>query len=93
MPASFYVVELSGSGRYLRRVENVSRDGLLLASPFSDELPGQIVELELPQGAQNEPVRITTEVVYVTAQGQVGVRRLATTSPLPIEALGGRESL
>ncbi|MDB4981220.1 MAG: hypothetical protein JWM82_1972 [Myxococcales bacterium] len=93
MPASFYAVELSGSGRYLRRVENVSRDGLLLASPFSDEQPGQIVELELPQGAQKEPVRITTEVVYVTSQGQVGVRRLDTSSPLPIEALGGRESL
>ena len=93
MPASFYAVELSGSGRYLRRVENVSRDGLLLASPFSDEQPGQIVELELPQGPQMDPVRITTEVVYVTSQGQIGVRRLGTSSPLPVEALGGRESL
>jgi len=93
MPASFYAVELAGSGRYLRRVENVSRDGLLLASPFSDEQPGQIVELELPQGAQKDPVRITTEVVYVTPQGQVGVRRTDSTSPLPVEALGGRESL
>jgi hypothetical protein len=93
MPASFYAIELAGSGRYLRRVENVSRDGLLLASPFADEQPGQIVELELPQGAQMDPVRVTTEVVYVTAQGQVGVRRLDSTSPLPVEALGGRESL
>ena len=39
------------------------------------------------------PVRVTTEVVYVTAEGQVGVRRLDSTSPLPVEALGGRESL
>jgi hypothetical protein len=92
--ANFYAIELAGGGRYLRRVENVSRDGLLLQSPFADEQPGQIVELELPRGAEgSEPVRVTTEVVYVTSQGQVGVRRLDSTSPLPVEALGGRESL
>jgi hypothetical protein len=93
MPAGFYAVELAGSGRYLRRVENVSRDGLLLQSPFADERPGQLVELELPRGEAEDPVRVMTEVVYVTAQGQVGVRRLDSTSPLPVEALGGRESL
>ena len=93
MPASFYAIELSGGGRYLRRVENVSRDGLLLQSPFGDEHPGQIVELELPQSTDKDPVRVTTEVVYVTPQGQIGVRRLDSTSPLPVEALGGRESL
>ncbi len=93
MPASFYAVELAGSGRYLRRVENVSRDGLLLQSPFGDEQIGQIVELELPRSSESEPVHVKTEVVYVTAQGQVGVRRLDSTSPLPVEALGGRETL
>ena len=92
VPAGFYAVELAGSGRYLRRVENVSRDGLLLQSPLGDERVGQIVELELPQGSKKDPVRVTTEVVYVTS-GQVGVRRLDSTSPLPVEALGGRESL
>src|SRR5262245_30903268 len=91
--ANFYAIELAGSGRYLRRVENVSRDGLLLQSPLADEQPGQIVELELPRGRDADPVRIKTEVVYVNANGQVGVRRLDTTSPLPVEALGGRETL
>ena len=91
--ANFYAIELAGGGRYLRRVENVSRDGLLLQSPLGDEAPGQIVELELPRGGQSEPVRVKTEVVYVTSDGQVGVRRLDSTSPLPVEALGGRESL
>ena len=91
--ANFYAIELAGSGRYLRRVENVSRDGLLLQSPLGDETPGQIVELELPRGGENAPVRVKTEVVYVTPVGQVGVRRLDSTSPLPVEALGGRESL
>lgn len=91
--ANFYAIELSGGGRYLRRVENVSRDGLLLQSPLGDEKPGQIVELELPRDGQGAPVRVTTEVVYVTTDGQVGVRRLDSTSPLPVEALGGRESL
>jgi hypothetical protein len=91
--ANFYAIELAGGGRYLRRVENVSRDGLLLQSPLGDETPGQIVELELPRGPQSEPVRVKTEVVYVTSGGQVGVRRLDSTSPLPVEALGGRESL
>jgi PilZ domain len=91
--ANFYAIELAGGGRYLRRVENVSRDGLLMQSPFSDERPGQIVELELPRGEKDEPVRVKTEVVYVTSNGQVGLRRLDSTSPLPVEALGGRESL
>jgi hypothetical protein len=91
--ANFYAIELAGGGRYLRRVENVSRDGLLLQSPLGDERPGQIVELELPRDGERAPVRVKTEVVYVTPAGQVGVRRLDSTSPLPVEALGGRESL
>jgi hypothetical protein len=91
--ADFYAIELAGGGRYLRRVENVSRDGLLFQSPLGNEQPGQIVELELPRGKEREPVRVKTEVVYVTAEGQVGVRRLDSTSPLQVEVLGGRESL
>src|SRR5258707_10394143 len=73
--ANFYAIELAGGGRYLRRVENVSRDGLLLQSPLADERPGQIVELELPLGKGAAPLRLKTEVVYVTADGQGGVRR------------------
>ena len=90
--ADFYAIELAGAARYLRRVANVSRDGLLLESALADKMPGQIVELELPRTEHDEPVRIKTQVVYVTPEGQVGVRRLST-SPLPVEALGGRESL
>ena len=45
--ADFYAIELVAGGRYLRRVANVSRDGLLLESPLSDERPGQIVELRI----------------------------------------------
>ena len=67
--------------------------GSVRQSPFADERPGQIVELELPRDGKQAPVRVKTEVVYVTPQGQVGVRRLDSTSPLPVEALGGRESL
>src|SRR5579871_2262244 len=79
--ANFYAIELAGGGRYLRRVENVSRDGLLLQSPLGDETPGQIVELELPRGGKDAPVRVKTEVVYVTPAGHVGVRRLDSTAP------------
>jgi hypothetical protein len=91
--ADFYAVELAGGGRYLRRVSNVSDGGLLLESPLADELPGQVVELELPRRTDGAPMRVKGEVVYVTPAGQVGVRRLDSTDPLPVDALGGRESL
>jgi len=90
--ADFYAVELAGGGRYLRRVADVSRDGLLLVSPLADERPGQLVELELPRG-RSAPMRVRAEVVRVTAEGKIGLRRLATSEPFPIESLGGRESL
>jgi len=91
--ADFYAIELVGAGRYLRRVANVSRDGLLLESPLSDEQPGQVVELELPQHEPEPPVRVRAEVVRVTDQGKVGVRRLDWSGPLPVEMLGGQEAL
>src|SRR5215471_9623570 len=91
--ADFYAIELVGAGRYLRRVANVSRDGLLLESPLSDEQPGQVVELELPRREHQPPVRVKAEVVRVTAEGKVGVRRLQSAEPLPVEALGGEEVL
>jgi hypothetical protein len=93
--ANFYAIELEGGGRYLRRVTNVSGDGLLLENPLGDELPGQTIELELPtkgsaanDTGQEETVRVQGEVVYVTPDGRVGVR--VTSAPLPIESLGGR---
>jgi len=90
LPADFYGVELSNGGRYLRRITNVSRDGLLLENPLGDEQPGQIIELELPRIGADDPVtRVQAEVVYVTPEGGVGVRRLDSTKPLEVEALGG----
>ena len=41
--ADFYAIELDGGARYLRRVTNVSADGLLLENPLADGRPGQIV--------------------------------------------------
>jgi hypothetical protein len=93
VPAGFYAVKLAGGARYLRRVTDVSGDGLLLESPLGDEQPGEVVELELPRASAEQPVRVKAEVVRVTPQGKVGVRRLDTSEPLPVDALGGRESL
>ena len=85
--ADFYAVELSGSGRYLRRVRNVSDDGLLLENPLADAFPGQHVELELPRQRGLTPLRVQGEIAYVTPEGRIGIR---LTSPLPIDSLGGR---
>ena len=52
----------------------------------ADALPGQHVELELPRQGEL-PLRVEGEIVYVTAEGRVGIR---VTSPLPVESLGGR---
>ncbi|HLK94033.1 MAG TPA: PilZ domain-containing protein [Polyangia bacterium] len=89
VPADFYAVELSKGGRYLRKVANVSGDGLLIESPLGDEQPGQTVDLELPRLEGEEPLRVQGEVVRV-ADGRVGVH---VTTPLPVGALGGREAL
>jgi hypothetical protein len=90
LPANFYGVELSQGGRYLRRITNVSEDGLLLENPLGDERPGQVIDLELPHLNAAEPLtRTRVEVVYVTPEGHVGVRRLEQTEPLEAERLGG----
>ena len=92
--AGFYAVEVSADGgRYLRKVANVSRDGVLFDSPFGAEEPGHVVELELPRLSSAEPVRVKGEVVRVTKDGQVAMRRLDWTLPLEIERLGGRIDL
>ncbi|HVV51154.1 MAG TPA: PilZ domain-containing protein [Polyangia bacterium] len=86
----FYAVELADGGRYLRKVANVSGDGLLIESPLGDERPGQTVELELPRLEDERPLRVQGEVVRVV-DGRVGVH--VTGAPLPVDALGGREAL
>jgi hypothetical protein len=84
--ADFYAIELAGGARYLRRVKNVSDEGLLLENPLADAFPGQRVELELPRQGQL-PIKVEGEIVYVTPEGRIGIR---VTSPLPVESLGGR---
>jgi hypothetical protein len=91
VPADFYAVALTEGARYLRRVTNVSGDGLLLESPLADEQPGQVVDLELPRRRGESPLRVRGEVVYVTDAGRVGVH--VTSARLPVDSLGGREAL
>jgi hypothetical protein len=91
VPADFYAIELAAGARYLRHVANVSNEGLLMESPLGDERPGQELELELPQREGSEPLRVKGEVVYVTDDGRVGIH--VKSSLLPVEALGGSESL
>jgi len=92
--AGFYAVELHSGGRYLRRVANVSRDGLMLESPLSDEQPGQVMELELPRRAPELPVRVRLEVLRV-CDGTVAMRRVDgdRAGGLPVDVLGGQETL
>jgi len=88
-PADFYGVEVVNGARYLRRIKNVSSDGLLLVNPLGDERPGQIIDLELPRRSPTQPVMtVQLEVVYVEA-GKVGVRRLDWDQPLEVDQLGG----
>lgn len=91
VPANFYAIELAKGARTLRRVTNMSGDGLLIESPLADELPGQMVDLELPRQRGETPLRVQGQVVYVTDRGQVGVH--VTSTRLPVDALGGREAL
>jgi hypothetical protein len=88
-PADFYGVEIVAGARYLRRIKNVSSDGLLLVNPLGDERPGQVIDLELPRRSTSQPVlTVQLEVVYVEA-GKVGVRRLDSDQPLQVDQLGG----
>jgi hypothetical protein len=89
--ANFYAIELVGSARYLRRVENVSGDGLLIETPLGDETPGQRLDLVLPRGEDN-PLQVSAEVVNVRPGGHVGLRVLSA-APLPVESLGGSVAL
>jgi hypothetical protein len=89
-PADFYGVEVVDGNRYLRRISNVSRNGLLLVNPLGDESPGQVIDLELPRRSPAQPPsRIKFEVVYVTPAGKVGVRLVESANPLAVEELGG----
>jgi hypothetical protein len=89
-PADFYGVEVVDGNRYLRRISNVSRNGLLLVNPLGDEQPGQVIDLELPRKSPDHaPTRVQFEVIYVTPPGKVGVRLVESAEPLAVEDLGG----
>jgi hypothetical protein len=88
-PVDFYAVELSHGGRYLRKITNVSRSGLLLEDKLNTQRPGEIMELLLPR-PDTDPVRVKAEVVRVTQAGQVGLRTLGGQS---LAGLGGSVNL
>ena len=58
--ADFYAVELSGSGRYLRRVRNVSDDGLLLENPLADAFPGVVAGIKDSSGDAAHTLNLIT---------------------------------
>jgi|SRR5882672_2237698 len=92
-PADFYGVEVVDGSRYLRRITNVSPDGMLLVNPLGDERPGQVIDIELPRRSAAHPMtKLPFEVVFV-ANGKVGVRRLDSAAPLEIDKLGGSIAL
>ena len=74
-PVDFYAVELSQGGRYLRKIKNVSRTGLLLEDGLQMQRPGQIMDLLLPR-RDTAPMRVKAQVVRVTNAGQVGLKAL-----------------
>jgi hypothetical protein len=88
-PVDFYAVELSQGGRYLRKIKNVSRTGLLLEDALRMQRPGQVIELLLPR-PDTAPMRIKAEVVRVTGAGQVGLRTLEGQR---LSGLGGEVDL
>ena len=87
--ADFYAVELDGTGRYLRRITNVSASGygLRMESPLGTEFPGQILELELPV-ADDGAIRVEGEVVHTSSDGQIGIRIIS--EPVNVNNLAGR---
>jgi hypothetical protein len=87
-PADFYAVELVAGARYLRRICNVSAEGLLLEDRMTLKEPGSIIQLELPK-RQGAPVKVSAEVVRV-GRGAVGVRALNGAS---LDGLGGSIAL
>jgi hypothetical protein len=89
LPVDFYAVELSEGGRYLRKITNVSRSGLLLEDRLRLSRPGQVMDLLLPR-TDTTPVRVRAEVVRVTRRGEVGLRALGGK---PLSGLGGEVDL
>lgn len=87
-PADFYAVELVAGARYLRRICNVSAEGLLLEDRMTLKEPGSVIQLELPK-REGAPVKVSAEVVRV-GRGAVGVRALDGAS---LEGLGGSIAL
>jgi hypothetical protein len=90
-PVGFYAVEVEGEARYLRKIRDLSQQGLRLEDRLQNERPGDIIELELPR-AEGDPVRIRAKVVYVSRRhgGEVGLQAVDGTS---FDGLGGAIAL
>jgi hypothetical protein len=88
-PADFFAIELSQGGRYLHRIKNISRTGLLMEDPLRVQRPGQIMDLLLPR-RDTEPVRVKAQVVRVTKAGHIGLKALGNTR---LYGLGGNVEL
>jgi hypothetical protein len=88
-PADFFAIELSHGGRYLHRIKNISRTGLLMEDPLRVQRPGQIMDLLLPR-PDTSPVRVRAQVVRVTKAGHIGLRALGDTR---LHGLGGNVDL
>ncbi len=71
----FYAIELSHGGRYLRRISNISNNGLLLEDRLNAQRLGGIMELEVPRPG-GTPVRVKAEIVRIARGGQLGLRAL-----------------
>jgi PilZ domain len=82
---NFYGVEVSGGARYLRKIRNLSRQGMMMEDRLAFQQPGAILELELPR-RQQQPLRVRAQVVRVSGRGEVGLRTL--DAPL-LDDVGG----
>lgn len=86
---NFYGVEVTDGARYLRRIRNVSDQGMMMEDPLVFQQRGAVLELELPRHEQR-PLRVRAEVVRVTPGGQIGLRTLGASS---LRGVGGRIAL
>jgi PilZ domain len=76
---NLYGVEICDGVRYLRKIRDLSRQGMMMEDRLVFQQPGAILELELPR-RQQQPLRVRAEVVRVNNQGEVGLRTIGAPS-------------
>lgn len=82
---NLYGVEVSEGVRYLRKIRDLSEQGMMMEDRLVFQEPGAILELELPRH-QQPPLRVRAQVVRVSRQGEVGLRTLGAPS---LDDVGG----